>query len=170
MESNSIISLNDLYDHNALYYWCNACGDINPPDNPMNCGDLDDLPMLERDLYENYWSELFWANLYVVDISGNPGMLIVYLIDYDMREDGAESDEDGSLYEAAKKCAESLVASGGHPGADVLLGKDTDPIGHELCVFVPYEMREQIEYIAKELDEYVYPFIRAEIAEEEEEA
>lgn len=167
MAKNTYYSLNNLYDHFAIHYWCNACGDINVPDaDPMYCGTPDEMPEKERDLYENYWSELYWANLYVVSMCGRAGMLIVYLIDYDMREDGSESDDDGSLFEYVNRCAESLVKSGGHPGSEILIGKDTDPIGHELCVFVPYEHREEIEYIVKELDEYVYPFIRAEIEEE----
>ena len=166
--SDKIISLNELYEKNTLYYWCNAFGDINPPDNPMRCGELDDLPYYERDLYENYWSERFWGNLYVVSLNGDPGMLLTYLVDYGMAEDGKETDGYGALYDAATKCAEWLANSGGHPGTKVVLGKDTDPIGHELCVFVPYRLRDDIEYIAKELDESVYPFIRAEISEERE--
>ena len=44
---------------------------------------------------------------------------------------------------------------------NVVVGKNTDPDGHELVVIIPYERRSKIKDIAEMLDKTVYSSVEA---------
>ena len=160
-------SLNDIYEHNQLHYWCNAVGEINPKEAPFRVGDKEDLPDLARELYEAYWNEGSGCNMYVAEYTNLTGMILCILCDYswasDMlnkKEDEIDSHEKHALYRAAKAHGETVEAwiSDAFPGIgiEVWLGEDTDPDGHELLVFIPYQARVHIEEITVVLNQTAY--------------
>lgn len=157
-----MLSLNKVYENDELYYWCNACSDINIPGaDPSYCGDIDELPIKQRNLYENYWNESAGCCMYVVDYKGNPAMALGYLFDAsylsDLLKKNDVSDEDMEVfYNAVYDCGTMLERTKEVSDCEVLVGKDTDPDGHELLIIVPYARRNKIEEIAKYLDGVVY--------------
>ena len=160
-------SLNDIYDRNQLHYWCNAVGEINPKEAPFRVGDKEDLPDLARELYEVYWNEGSGCSMYVAEYTTLSGMILCILCDYswasDMlgkKEDEIDSHEKHALYRAAKVHGQEVEGwiSDTFPGIgiEVWLGEDTDPDGHELLVFIPYQARVHIEEIAAVLNQKTY--------------
>lgn len=159
--------LNNVYENDELYYWCNTCGDINIPNMPLlYCGEIDELPMKQRNLYENYWYEGAGCNMYVVDYKGKPAMALGFLFDYsylsDLLNNNDVSNEDMEVfYNAICDCGMMLEKNEHALDYEVLIGKDTDPDGHELLFVVPYEKRSKIEELAEYLNGVVYSTVEA---------
>ncbi len=152
MENNkktlNIESLNDIYSQNRLFYWCNACGEINMPGDPVYpilVHKPNELPNEQlRDLYNNFWSELGCSSEYVVTLDGVHGYAFDFLFDYDWAEDNGMNPK--KLPEVIKKTATQLFADvQDFVGCRFLFGEDTDPNGHEFIIFLPYERRKFIE-------------------------
>lgn len=156
-----VLSLNDIYKQDELFYWCNACGDINMPNtDPMSLHTEDELPMRERNLYENYWEEGAGCCMYVVRFREHPAMVLNYLFDKGYCEDllGHEPTRADMhhFWVAIRDCAQFLERDERTAGCWVVVGEDTDPDGHELTVVVPYERRETIKDVLHYLNETVY--------------
>lgn len=161
-----MLSLNKVYENDELYYWCNACGDINIPDKDLlYCGDVEELPLKQRNLYERYWSVDTWACMYVVDYKGNPAMALTYLFDEsylsDLLNKNDVTDTDMEMfYNAVHDCGNMLSEKEELVDCDILVGENTDPDGHELIVVVPYAKRSHIAKIAEYLDGCVYETVK----------
>lgn len=155
-------SLNNVYENKELFYCCNCCGDINMPhSHPLSYHDSDELPIKERNLYENYWCEGMGCHMYVVNYKGNPAMALGYLFDESylcdlLNKDEASKEDMEMFYGAVSDYARMLENKSEVSFCEILIGKDTDPIGHELIVIVPYEKRSKINEIANYLDGVVY--------------
>ena len=157
-----MISLNKVYEDKELFYYCNTCGDINIPNtDPMSYHDVDELPIKERNLYENYWYEGAGCHMYVVNYQGNPAMALGFLFDElylsDILGKTDVTKEDMSVfYEAVCDYAKMLERKEEVIFCEILVGEDTDPDGHELLVIIPYERKSKIKEIASFLDNEVY--------------
>ena len=160
-------SLNGIYEKKELYYWCNAAGEINPRNAPTHIGTLEDLPFCPRELYENNWDEGSGCCMYVVEYQNTPGMLLCFLCDYSWASDMLRKPnekitdvEKEALFRSMEKHAEELEQwlRRKWPAlhCEIWSGKDTDPDGHELCVFIPYEVRDKIRDLAEALNNMVY--------------
>ena len=160
-------SLNSIYEQDQLHYWCNAVGEINLKEDPFRIGDKEALPEMAQELYDSYWSEGSGCNMYVAEYSNLTGMILCILCDYswasDMlskKESELDAHDKHALYRAAKAQGLAVEAwiSEAFPGAgiEVWLGEDTDPDGHELLVFIPYQARVHIEEIAGVLNQTAY--------------
>ena len=143
-------SLNEIYAENRLYYWCNASGDINVPYAArMDCGTMEDLPQKQQELYEKCWTEGAGCYMYVVSYCRKPGIVLGFLFDRSYmkgllgKKDESDFTADDSDYffdcicKEATKLEKDFVSLGFK--REILVGKDTDPDGHELLVFIPYE-------------------------------
>ncbi|NLT15388.1 MAG: hypothetical protein GXY05_13725 [Clostridiales bacterium] len=165
-------SLNDAYKHNTLFYFCNATGDINMPGDPMLGTGFyivhtsEELPPKERELYENFWSEDGGGTQYVVRCEGKPGIAICYLFDrdyilelcgWDVNDDIGGDVIVKQFFSAVEAYAKEVEAFPVLEGCSIFVGDNTDPVGHELLVFVPYELVEgKYADVKKFLDTYVY--------------
>jgi len=155
-----MLSLNDIYKNNEIFYYCNACGEINIPDtDPLSYHESDEMPLKERNLYENYWDEGRGAyKMYVVKYKGNAAMALNFVFDrYYFGEflckDEASDEDMAMLYEAIVDYAKMLKNSGMMTFCEVLVGENTDSDGHEIIVIVPYERRSKLEEIGGCLDD-----------------
>ena len=155
-------SLNNVYENNELFYYCNTCGDINiPGTDPWSYHDVDELPLKERNLYENYWYEGAGCHMYVVNYKGNPAMALGFLFDEfylsDILGKTDVTKEDMSVfYDSVCDYAKMLEKKEEVAFCEILVGENTDPDGHELLVIIPYERRSKIKEIASYLDNVVY--------------
>lgn len=135
-------SLNEVYENEELFYYCNACGDINiPGTDPWSRHDVDELPLSARELYENYWMEGAGLCMYVVEYKFEVGfekaMAVTALFDYGYREDllaEGISLTDEEFFAAVKNTAIMYRNAFRY---ETLVGKDTDPDGHEIVFIVP---------------------------------
>lgn len=87
----AIRSLNEAYASNILHYMCNACGDINKPDNLADWRTVytpeDVMTPNEQILYEEYWREGAGCRMYVLRIAGEAAMGLCYLFDESWSEE-----------------------------------------------------------------------------------
>lgn len=159
-------SLNEIYNNNNLFYYCNSCGEINIPNTDIfSYHDVDELPLRERNLYENYWSDAY-GQMYVVNYNGDAAMALGFLFNdgylCDILHKNEVNNEDMEMfYDAIYDYAKMLENNEMLSYCDVAVGKDTDPEGHEIIVIVPYERRSKIKDIAEMLDKTVYSSVEA---------
>ncbi len=154
------IDLNESYDNGELRYWCNNAGDLFNPETQKDCG-LNDLPPKIKNLYLNYWGEIYNSSTFVATYNGNPMIIFNYLFDESYIDDLLEqlnenpfSTKMDRVWLAIQDVANMLVDK--TPGCFVFAGTYTDPDGHEILVGVPYCMRDKLEEIDKLLDQFVY--------------
>lgn len=131
-------SLNEVYKNEELFYYCNACGDINiPGTDPYGFHDVDELPRSARELYENYWMEGAGLCMYVVEYKCEKAMAVTALFDCGYREDllaDGISLTDEEFFSAVKNVA---IMYRNVFRYETLVGEDTDPDGHEIVFIVP---------------------------------
>ena len=154
--------LNYIYENNELFYYCNSCGEINIPGTDMlSLHKADELPVRERELYENYWDDSTCGRMYVVNYKGNPAMALsfifdeYYLSDILNKTNISKKDMDKwykYIFNYAQILAKNKIVS----GCEICIGEYTDSDGHELVVIIPYEKRKDINNIASFLNETVY--------------
>lgn len=137
-------SLNEVYENDCLFYWCNATGDINMPGDGKNSlmrHNSEELPPAARDLFENYWSEYGGCNEYVVSYRGKT----CYAFSFILNEEWVDSFSiDTDLFRSVAKAAVERMFSGSDFVETLLYGENTDPDGDEIVVIVPYEKRDAI--------------------------
>lgn len=149
------LSLNDIYKFKAMHYWCNAAGDINIPGDPSPESGLfathsaDDLPQKARTLYETYWTECGYVPEYVVQLNGRTGFAFCFLLDDDYAETLEISVHE--LRKIAHALAEDVFSKPLYENCTFIYGEETDPVGDEFMIFVPYENMEDIKAIHKDL-------------------
>lgn len=143
-------SLNDSYAKNEIFYFCNACGDINLPTDPpgsTECHSVEELPVPARVLFENFWSDCAGCHMYVVRYGQSYGMMVSYLLDYGWEQ---ELIRDAKIHEKVAAIYEDLInekflnackdafaeLEDTMPVKEMLFGEDTDPAGHEAVIFI----------------------------------
>lgn len=171
-----IISLNNVYDENSLYYWCNCTGDLNIPgcrswDIVTN---TDMLPNAVWDVYDNFWGEGRGAQEYVATYNGVTGLMLGWLFDYSWLDDlsliklnaytmEVPDSMKEVLHSAVEKVAKNLAAGQFFSDDEqpiqhnypVFFGKDTDPDGDEILIFFPYSelyKASEANRIARDVD------------------
>lgn len=155
-------NLNEIYKAEELFYYCNTTGDINiPGSGVLSVHEVDKLPLKARNLYENYWFEGGGCNMYVVRYKDDIGMILGFLFDESylcdfLKKDEVSDEEMTKFYNAISDYANLLERSNKISGCDIFVGENTDPDGHELLVFVPYDKRNDIRKITEMLDKEVY--------------
>ena len=157
-----MVSLNEIYAKNAMWYWCNSAGDINIPGfspvSMLSNGSKDDLPAKARELYDTVWCETGYTHRYVVCLDGIYGIALGYLFDY---PDGEmmPNDEVHAFHASVEKTAvfiEDRLNEKFH-GVQVLYGRETDPDGDEIIVFIPYEMRDYVQPVDDTMEFEILP-------------
>lgn len=160
--------LNEIYEKELLFYWCNSLGEINVPGARFSSGDPEELPPKQKILYEG-WQQEDDPYRYVVSYNGKAAMALGLLFDYSWLADIMTIKESnfcvramgGILFQAIKKYGKALEAR--LPNVEILFGEDTDPDGHELLVVVPFEERSRIEEIALAMGD-AYPCVEREFS------
>lgn len=139
-------NLEEVNKSNTLYYWCNACGDINVLTAvAIRLGTEDDLPRPILRLYNEYWGEGRGVNEYCVSFNGEYGLMLGMLFDYSWLNDlGLDSEADdvkAALHSAVRARADRLEAEYKEQGKEYqfFYGQDTDPDGDEILIFIPAE-------------------------------
>lgn len=153
-------SLNEIYNKNQLFYWHNACGEINMPGDGDGYfhHDLEELPLKCRQFYNQFFSEDNDCYCYVVNCEGKTGLLLVALYDEPyccsevcgfrtMPATNRVADIMALEYLTLKNRVNQMETLEVFSGCTILLGEYTDPVGHELALFIPSEKVEQFTEI-----------------------
>lgn len=152
-------SLNEVYEKNQLFYWHNACGEIHMPGDGEGYypHDPDELPAKCRQLYDRFFSEDHECYCYVANYEGKTGLLLVapYDEEYCCREVCGFNTTVKAYCSAAmtlaflvlKNRAANMERSPEFAKCSILLGEYTDPVAHELALFIPEEETEQADEI-----------------------
>ena len=136
-----IRSLNDWYAASEtsplkFHYWCNCLGELNIPGKDT-VGSEEELPADIRELYEGTWgtvSERYGVNAYVISFDNKPGIGLTWLFDSEFQKTRKYASDEAAMA-AVKTIAEHIQAA--FPQADVFVGENTDPDGHEIVLFIP---------------------------------
>lgn len=138
------LNLEKLYRENRIFYWNNALGEINlPDDDGLISHTPDELPLFQRDLYENYWCGI--GTEYVVTMDGIPVYVFCFLLEDEYASDLGITPE--TLHMAARGTAKSKFVGSVFDECAFLFGENADPWGAELMIFLPYSKRENIAMI-----------------------
>lgn len=139
-------SLNNLHKTNSIFYWCNCVGEVNMPgDGGIVHHTEDELPPAVKRLI-HYVDEMHATKKYVVSIRGKVGLLLCMLHDFDWYEDNlkdAKSDytlNADTQYNIIVKIVEhraNVINKMFDGVGTVFFGEETDPFGHEVCLFIP---------------------------------
>lgn len=148
----NVVDLSKLYEdnsNNTMFYWCNACGDVNlPSDVGIVLHTEDELPPKIKRIYDSLECECNETNEYAVTICNKSGILLVALYPYQYIADVLKIDEQSQkAQDATEQLALDLKSFGNDlaaelkkidPNREVILGIHTDPEGPELGVFIPF--------------------------------
>ena len=170
MSHENITTLALAYDGNEIFYWSSSAGDLFVPGQDGKARDAEnpgELPMKIRNLYDNYWSEDVGCCMQVASYKDQPGMILNYLFDKGFcRElseyDDADDDMD-RLYDAVKDAASIIERDNVSmfcKSYTVFCGYKTDPAGHEIVVFIPYEHRSKLNEVASDLECTIYTLVK----------
>lgn len=158
-----IESLNRIYRVDTMHYWCNACGEINLPEDSIELyinHTADELPSRElQELYNDYWEDHYICTEYVVTIDGVNGFLFCFLMNTEWMKSAGVNRKD--LFQLVQLAANSIFAVPELCGCRFFYGQDTDPDGSEFLVFFPYEERSHISTFRDGLDSGDYNLFAA---------
>lgn len=172
---SDIISLNDVYENNEMFYWTNCMGEINMPGDPKGkiiIHRKEELPESARSVYAQ---TEFGAGLrnYVVSFHGKVGFLISVLIDESWLQDVLEKDDVDAeseellrwLPDIVGRIQDKMEQDFGIQSSrySVLIGKNTDPDGHELMFFVEQPFANTYKKLIQYLDSRIYNMLRREL-------
>lgn len=161
-KKDKTVSLNEVYKKGDLVYYCNACGDIIDPAQapgagPWEVGDPAKLPRSARELYENCWGEGCGLPMYVVEYKAETAMAITALFDESYKDDLLTEKgiavTTSEFWEAVKRVAKMYSLALQY---ETLVGKNTDPIGHEIVFIIPYKTCENAADIAAFIGDHIY--------------
>lgn len=157
----TVISLNSAYEKDEIFYYCNACGEIQIPNDPgMAFHSADELPAPYRDLYSKYQTDASHFPRYVIRYKGNAAMAISVLLDECFCSDivgRAASGKDLQLYwNVIQRYAAFLRSDLMLDGCDILIGHNTDPDGNEILIVVPPEVCPRLDLISGYLNRNIY--------------
>lgn len=170
MSHENITPLGYAYDGKEIFYWCSSAGDLfmpGPDGKAIDNERPDELPPKIRNLYDNYWSEDAGCCMQVASYKDQPGMMLNYLFDKSFCKELAEGEDADNdmerLYDAVKDTAS--IVERDHMGMfckshAVFCGYKTDPSGHEILVFVPYEHRRKLNDITEDLECCICEYVK----------
>lgn len=156
--------LNDIYKKNQLFYWHNTIGEVNMPGDGEGYSyhSADELPPLCRELYDKYIPDDGECWKYVVSFKGSTGLLLVTLYsEYEISETcGIRPEEKRDNEEKVQILMEivsfilkqRIMRMEGNSVFDdctLIFGDYTDPVGHEVALFVPKSKLEQLPELEK---------------------
>lgn len=151
--------LQEVYDNNELYYWCNGLGELNVPgDIPSYVTSnidsfMEELPPKQAILYEGFRKD----GMYVVSYRRKAAMALCWLFDKDYMDDVVEGGDASKQFLAAlEEYARQLEGTPLFEHCEFLIGENTDPIGHEFTIIVPFDQRSQIAPISEYLGRNIY--------------
>ena len=161
MIEDKTVSLNEIYAADELFYYCNACGDINIPgeEDPakMYAHKPEELPMTALNLYENYWQEGAGLPMYVVEYKGQIGMAVTALFDRSYHDDLFKEKGIGvtksEFFAAMKRVAKMYRNAFRY---ETMVGVDTDPDGHEIVFFIPEHLASNAAGFASFVGDHIY--------------
>lgn len=172
---NDIINLNDVYENNEMFYWTNCLGEINMPGDPKGRTVIhreEELPESARIAYAQTEFGTGLKN-YVVSFHGRIGFLINVLIDeswlQDVLDKGDVEEEAEALFkwlpDIVARIEDTMERDLGIQGSrySVLIGKNTDPDGHELMFFVEQPFANTYKKLVQYLDGHIYNMLRREL-------
>ena len=170
MSHENIIPLVQAYDSKEIFYWCNSAGDLFIPGPDGKAQDADNpgqLPMKIRNLYDNYWAEDADCCMQEAIYIDQPGIILNYLFDKSFCQELAEcesaDDDMERLFDAVKDAA-SIIARDNVSmfckSYTVFCGYKTDPAGHEIVVFIPYNYRRKLNDVTTDLECTIYALVK----------
>lgn len=167
----AIKSLNEAYKNGEIFYWCNACGDINIPGTEAHCSHTaEELPVDARILYDTLWTETDGdgPDCYIVSTglnAENPAagevqfsMALNFLLNKEYLRAlpkldpvtyyGLPANTDMALYaikSEARRLTDASFAANYFldDSVDVYIGNNTDPDGHEMLIVIPAKKAAQ---------------------------
>lgn len=172
-ESN-VIDMSKLYKdgEDVMFYWCNACGEVNlPGDIGIVLHKEDELPLHIQSIYANLECECNETNEYAANICNKSGILLMALYPYQFVADVLKIDERSQkAQDATEQFALNLKAFSNDllaefkkidPNCEVVLGIHTDPEGPELGVFIPFfedekPVENNLSAVRKRFNEIAY--------------
>ena len=172
-ESN-VIDMSKLYKdgEDVMFYWCNACGEVNlPGDIGIVLHEKDELPLHIQSIYANLECECNETNEYAASICNRSGILLMALYPYQFVADVLKIDEQSQkAQDATEQFALNLKAFSNNllaefkkvdPNCEVVLGIHTDPEGPELGVFIPFfedekPVENNLSAVRKRFNEIAY--------------
>lgn len=172
---NEIIDLKKVYDEEALYYWTNCLGETNLPGDGRGHCVMHTPEELPANALAAYNQAEFNSGLhsYVVSYRGQIGFMIGVLVDESWISDILGRDDVDDVLKAAGEAlpelagkVSSAIENGIHvPRAmyTVFAGKNTDPDGHEIMIYVGQKHPEYYKSILHMLNNRVYAMLRREI-------
>ena len=145
--------MNDVYKKNQLFYWHNSSGEVNMPGDGegLYIHAFDELPLTCQKIFNQYFSDDGECSRYVVSLEGKVGLLLVALYgEYEVGEicgfypndkDPKTADKVRIAMEICafilKQRVACMEADPVFDGCTLLFGDYTDPIGHEVALFIP---------------------------------
>ena len=172
-ESN-VIDMSKLYKdgEDVMFYWCNACGEVNlPGDIGIVLHKEDELPLHIQSIYANLECERNETNEYAASICNKSGILLLALYPYQFVADVLKIDEQSQkAQDATEQFALNLKAFSNDllaefkkvdPNCEVVLGIHTDPEGPELGVYIPFfedekPVENNLSAVRKRFNEIAY--------------
>lgn len=172
-ESN-VIDMSKLYKdgEGAMFYWCNACGEVNlPGDIGIVLHEKDELPLHIQSIYANLECERNETDEYAASICNKSGILLLALYPYQFVADVLKIDEQSQkAQDATEQFALNLKAFSNDllaefkkidQNCEVVLGIHTDPEGPELGVFIPFfedekPVENNLSAVRKRFNEIAY--------------
>lgn len=156
----------------VMFYWCNACGEVNlPGDIGIVLHEKDELPLHIQSIYANLECECNETNEYAASIRNKSGILLLALYPYQFVADVLKIDERSQkAQDATEQFALNLKAFSNDllaefkkidPNCEVVLGIHTDPEGPELGVFIPFfedekPVENNLSAVRKRFNEIAY--------------
>ena len=144
-----IEKLNDVFENDELFFWCNCLGEINMPGDGNKFPRMhseDELPSSVHDLYEMYFCEDN-PKRYIVSFQGKIGVFLDAIYDEDYVaylmgvKDATPEVMEKAFYEIL---AHAAVLNNEMDGrCTILVGDCTDPDGHELSLFIPGDLGDE---------------------------
>lgn len=173
--TNKIISLNDVYKNDELFYWTNCLGEVNMPGdgkNSMHIHSPEELPNVAKKVYDLIELDHGFT-CHVVSFRGKIGFLIDVIMDESWIQDTLDKDDVEAESKALLKHIPDVVERITDTLEDifdvpqntysVFLGEDTDPDGHELMFFVEESYVSTYKKLLKYLDGRIYKMLRREL-------
>lgn len=164
MNNQAFNNYNEMLKSKEIHFWCNCTGDVFVKGNSLP-DSVENMPPKYQNLYLSYWQEGSGCSMFVAEWESKPYMILEILADYEYANDlELEMNEEISKnrFWLAVQDAAQCLATKYKPMESLLIaaGKESDPDGHNIAVFVPYDRRDEIESIAKFVSEETYKLIR----------
>lgn len=163
--NKEVMSLDELKQNNALFYYCDPCGKTHIPGADLTSRhDTDNLAAMCKELCEEALKPYHKMPTSVVTLNGEPMLMSTMLFprDWAMIQMPELADSQAALKDAVKRIGDALWLMCDEDGVRELVdryhlrtavGKNTDSLGGRIfAFFIPYGMRNRSEEIRSALD------------------